>query len=190
MSNPADNSEGCEVCGLDRQVLGCRPGKCKNEKAPPLGYTKCPTPGCPRWMGPNRLKCWSEVLGGNSGVIYPDWEPPAPAAPEHPLPWRWERWEVGDDPKPEDPPIYWWALYDASNALVLSFPEEHCKPTAYVRAVTERAGAMEDGLRHLVNYIDHLRRVAAPGFLSLGLMVEHEAMRILLAEIDAAKAAG
>lgn len=185
MSNPADNTEGCEVCGLDRQVLGCRPGKCKNEKAPPLGYTKCPTPECPRWMGPNRLKCWSEVPGGNSGVIYPDWEPPASAAPKYPLPWRWENWERLIDAK-GDP------LIEVTDEPVVDDADEgpH-SPTvlfanSYVRAVTERAGAMERALHEvcasLASYLsEHDGDWKESGY---------EDAVALLVEIDAAKGCG
>lgn len=104
-------------------------------------------------------------------------------ANEHPLPWRWKK----DSYEPEDG--LWGALVDArgKNLIattnldgILSVADE------YVRAVTERAGAMEQLLRAvLIEYV--------PGGDLIQVLVKKKAedqARALLAEINAAKAGG
>lgn len=99
-----------------------------------------------------------------------------------PLRWRWERWEINDEVD-EALTSHVWNLRDARGGLLLVVPEDNCNPSPYVRAVTERAGAMEKALLAIRDQEDHDEycdscRVRAA-------IATNE-----LAEIDAAKAGG
>lgn len=104
---------------------------------------------------------------------------------DHPLPWRWENWERLIDAK-GDP------LIEVTDEPVVDDADEgpH-SPTvlfanSYVRAVTERAGAMDQELRWLTTLL-----FEAKALLDL-MYPDHRTrlmmIRSLLAEIDAAKA--
>lgn len=103
---------------------------------------------------------------------------------DHPLPWRWENWERLIDAK-GDP------LIEVTDEPVVDDADEgpH-SPTvlfanSYVRAVTERAGAMEQELRWLTTLLFEAKTL-------LDMMYPDHGARLkmtmaLLAEIDAAK---
>lgn len=94
---------------------------------------------------------------------------------DHPLPWRWIRYGEA------------LALADgASNALALGSGRVGVViPSAYVRAVTERARALDEALRWALSWLDDL--VDFQDHESVQRM-KAAAARKLLAEIDAAKA--
>lgn len=82
------------------------------------------------------------------GVVhasYPIAEPPA-----HPLPWRWVPQDVGGGPGRDG-----WRFVDANGATLIGDNEDFygLQVDAEVRAVTERAGAMEALLRRLSRYV-------------------------------------
>jgi hypothetical protein len=177
MSGPADNSWRCPSCGLAHQVHGCAPGK-----------------------------CWSRVWGvsispdGTTGTLEMgppgEWQPGAnDNSVAHPLPWRWV--ERVYSPELGGRQTAYLDLVDNAGVVLIkarikSSATADSTASPYVRAVTERAGAMEERLRgHLIS----LRRFAEENWPS-----ERQAdvlrgwgvfdSEALLAEIDAAKGGG
>lgn len=91
-----------------------------------------------------------------------------PAAPDHPLPWRW------------DGPV----LRDAESSLMIAGDLGPRSP--YVRVVTERAKAMELALGEAMAWLED-----PSAYAQKGAPREFDArVHTLLAEIDAAKAGG
>lgn len=202
MSNPADNTGLCPVCGLAPQVRGCTAGKCRGGAG--FAIVHAPVrPGAPFVANPGDffngwpLSAFCETcrLGileigrtertsvticsaCTAMMMQPS---PAPgsggyAAPvDHPLPWRWKMEAIFDESPPSTG-----RLLDAGGAELIGAPGTDyglvSVPDPYVRAVTERAGAMEALLRRLLGAED--------------LRDEMGAVRKLVGEIDAAAKGG
>lgn len=232
MSNPADNTPGCTVCGLAWQVRGCTPEVCRGgdgfavvHKPIRTDATFYANPGdlfnghplssfcetcrlgileigrterssvticsacTAMMMQPTPVVAppdapsigMSGVSMGPDGAVELQFGKPSPKGPavndnavEHPLPWRWQGEESTG-----------WFLEDARGALIFNL--DNCPTTAYVRAVTERAGAMDREMRFLLALLDDLGVVRTLDAVRRRRVAEGHA---LLAEIDAAKAGG
>lgn len=137
MSGPADNTGRCPTCSMMPHVHGCTPGKCGAPQSdlPPGKWVVTRRGARPakaaELAGVVELRPTEPSLGpaANDNLL--------PVAPEHPLPWRW----------------YGSSLLDARGRYLITRTEDPsaCEPPdPYVRAVTERAGAMEQALRRMI----------------------------------------
>lgn len=108
----------------------------------------------------------------------------APTPPvEHPLPWRWVLTSRAEDADDLD------SLQDANGKNLIQWTNYECLAVsdAYVRAVTERAKALDEALRWTLSHLDDLVDFRD---LESEQRMKAAAVRKLLAEIDAAKARG
>lgn len=169
--SPADNTPTCDVCGMAYQVNGCTPKGC--------GITDQI-----RSAVEKRLVSVVEKHNAYMRGEKPPGSAIAPAAPEHPLPWRWEENQAHEE-----------SLVSADGRLLITAHDGVSTDSAYVRAVTERAAAMEQLLRRWLlehdSYLGSRAKELAAQAPAWARVVDTAKMTMaLLAEIDAAKAGG
>lgn len=101
MSDPADNTWRCPVCGLAPQVRGCKPGRCMEAASQAENA---------RELMIARMKNGGKPLDFEAKV------PHRPPQHRHPPPWEWDEVYFNADDPHEIPGI---GLYDGNDELIV-----------------------------------------------------------------------